>query len=90
MLFGSPTVNKGMLNAVGGILEMIGGIGFKNKKGAAFGAYGWSGETVKLIEEKLKAAKIEVVQEGIKELWNPDKDALERCFQFGKSFAEKL
>ncbi len=90
VLFGSPTVNKGMLNAVGGLLEMITGIGFKNKKGAAFGAYGWSGEAVGIIEEKLNAAKIEVVQEGIKELWNPDEEALQRCFDFGKSFAEKL
>ncbi len=31
-LFGSPTVNKGIMNATGGLLEMITGIGFKNKE----------------------------------------------------------
>lgn len=90
MLFGSPTVNKGIINATGGLLEMISGIGFKNKKGASFGSYGWSGESTAIIQKKLEEAKIEIVQDGIKELWNPDKDAIERCFQFGKNFAEKL
>lgn len=90
ILFGSSTVNKGIMNATGGILEMIKGIGFKKKKGAAFGSYGWSGESVAILEEKLKDAKIEIVQDGIKELWNPDEEAMERCKEFGKSFAEKL
>jgi len=90
ILFGSSTVNKGIMNATGGILEMIKGIGFKNKKAAAFGSYGWSGESVAVLEEALKAAKLEVIEGGSKELWNPDKEALERCKDFGKSFAEKL
>jgi len=89
-MFGSPTVNKGIINAGGGLLEMISGIGFKNKKGASFGSYGWSGESAAIIQKKLEEAKIEIVQDGIKELWNPDEEAIERCFQFGKSFAEKL
>ena len=33
---------------------MLQGLGFKNKKAAAFGSYGWSGESVKILEEKLK------------------------------------
>lgn len=90
ILFGSSTVNKGIMNATGGILEMIKGIGFKNKKAAAFGSYGWSGESVGVLEEALKAAKLEVIEGGAKELWNPDAEALERCKEFGKNFAEKL
>lgn len=90
MLFGSSTVNKGIMHATGGMLEMIKGIGFKSKKGAAFGSYGWSGESVKILEEKLKDAKIELVQEGIKALWNPDEEAKKQCREFGKQFAKKL
>lgn len=90
ILFGSSTVNKGIMHATGGILEMIKGIGFKNKKGAAFGSYGWSGESVAILEDKLKDAKIEIVQDGIRELWNPDKEAMDKCREFGKSFANKL
>ena len=90
ILFGSSTVNKGIMNATGGLLEMIKGIGFKNKKGAAFGSYGWSGEANPIIEEKLKDAKIEVVQDWLKVLWNPDEDAMEECRNFGKEFAKNL
>ncbi|MDU5081110.1 anaerobic nitric oxide reductase flavorubredoxin [Tissierella carlieri] len=90
ILFGSSTVNKSIMHATAGILEMIKGIGFKNKKSAAFGSYGWSGESVAVIEQKLKDAKLEIVQEGIKELWNPDAGAISRCIEFGKNFAEKL
>ena len=90
ILFGCSTVNKGLMNAVGGLLDMIQGLGFKNKKGAAFGSYGWSGESVAILEEKLKASKIEVVQEGIKVLWNPDEEAMEACKAFGRNFVEKL
>lgn len=90
VLFGSSTVNKSIMHATGGLLDMIKGIGFKNKKAAAFGSYGWSGESVAILNERLNAAKLEVVSEGIKELWNPDKEAMERCKQFGEDFASKL
>ena len=89
-MFGSSTVNKGIMHAIGGILEMIRGIGFKKKKTAAFGSYGWSGESVKLLEEKLKDTKLELIEGGPKELWNPDKDAIENCKEFGKEFVGKL
>ncbi len=52
------------MNATGGLLEMIKGIGFKNKKAAAFGSYGWSGESVGIIEEKLKDAKLDLIEGG--------------------------
>ncbi len=85
ILVGSSTINNGILTAAAGILEMIKGMKFTNKKAAAFGSYGWSGESVKIITELLKEAKFEVVNDGIKELWNPDEDALQRCREFGKS-----
>lgn len=90
ILVGSPTINRGILYSVTGILEMIRGLSFKNKKAAAFGAYGWSGENVKLITEELKKAGMDIVDDGIKELWNPDEDGLNRCREFGKKFAESL
>lgn len=85
ILVGSSTINNGILTATSGILEMIKGMKFTNKKAAAFGSYGWSGESVKIITELLKEAKFDVVNDGIKELWNPDEDALQRCREFGKN-----
>jgi flavorubredoxin len=90
ILFGSSTVNKTIMHATSGILEMMKGLGFKNKKAAAFGSYGWSGESVGILEEKLKAGKIDVVQDGLKILWMPDGEAKEACREFGKNFVEAL
>ncbi|SDG33634.1 anaerobic nitric oxide reductase flavorubredoxin [Desulfosporosinus hippei] len=90
ILVGSPTINKGISFAVAGILEMVKGLGFKNKRGAAFGSYGWSGENTKLISTELEHAKFELLNEGLRVTWNPDEDALIKCQEFGQSIAEAL
>lgn len=89
ILVGSPTVNKGVLSAIAGILEEIRGLSFKNKKAAAFGAYGWSGESVKMITERLKEGGFTIVNDGLKLLWNPDTEGEASCVEFGKSFARE-
>ena len=86
VLVGSPTVNNGYLHSIAGILEMIKGMKLKNKKAAAFGSYGWSGEATKQITEELKKAGFEVVNDGIKTLWTPDQDVTKQCIEFGKQF----
>ena len=86
ILVGSPTVNNGYLHSIAGILEMIKGMKLKNKKAAAFGSYGWSGEATKQITEELKKAGFEVVNDGIKALWTPDQDVTKQCIEFGKQF----
>ncbi|MBS4534092.1 anaerobic nitric oxide reductase flavorubredoxin [Clostridium sp. D2Q-14] len=90
VLIGSSTVNNGLLYSISGLLEMMKGMKYKNKKFAAFGSYGWSGEGIKIINDELKDAKYDVVNEGIRELWNPDDVQIERCKNFGKDFAEKI
>jgi len=69
---------------------MIKGLELKGKSAAAFGSYGWSGECVKIITEELEEAGLQVLNDGIRELWNPDEAGLERCREFGKSILENL
>lgn len=91
ILVGSPTINKGILTSIAAILEEIKGLGFKEKKAAAFGCYGWSGEAVKVITELLKECKMELLaEEGIDALWNPDEDSIAQCMEFGKKIAAAL
>ncbi|URZ07491.1 anaerobic nitric oxide reductase flavorubredoxin [Clostridium felsineum] len=90
VLVGSSTINKGILSSTAAILEMIKGLEFKGKKAAAFGSYGWSGECVKVITEELNKAGFEIINEGIKELWNPGEDGLNRCRDFGKNVIGKI
>lgn len=88
LLVGSSTINNGILSAVAGLMEMIKGLKFTGKKATAFGSYGWSGESVKLLNGILKDSGFEVVNEGIRELWNPDEEALERCRKFGEQLVK--
>ncbi len=87
VLVGSPTVNRGVMSSLAGLLEEIRGLGFKDKKAAAFGTYGWSGESVKMLEDMLKHAGFEVREGGPRVLWNPDGEAIGRCRDFGRQIA---
>jgi flavorubredoxin len=90
ILLGSPTVGKGLLTAVAGMLEEIKGLVFKGKKAAAFGTYGWSGEAAKIISESLAKSGFEVVDDGFRAMWNPDEAALAAAYEYGKAFAARI
>ena len=90
VLIGSPTINYGISFAIAGLLEMMHGLKFKNKKAAAFGSYGWSGEAVKQISNHLSEAGLEVINDGISKHWVPDSNALDDCKEFGKEFAKSI
>ncbi len=88
LIMGSSTINRGILSAAASILEMVKGLGFKDKKAAAFGSYGWSGESPKIIKEELKKAGFEVIDEGLKQLWAPDREDIEKCKAYGNGIAD--
>ena len=69
---GSPTVSNSYLSSMAGWLEFLKQLKFKNKKALAFGCYGWSGESVKRLEEKLKEAGFDVIEENIRIQWTPE------------------
>jgi anaerobic nitric oxide reductase flavorubredoxin len=89
VLVGSPTINKGVLFSIAGILEAIRGLGFKNKKAAAFGCYGWHGECIDIIDEALQHAGFERMAEGLKISWNPDEQGIAQCINFGQTIVAK-
>ncbi len=89
LLVGSPTINRGILSAVAGFMEEVRGLKFRGKKAAAFGTYGWSGESVDMINRGLETAGFELLGSGIKALWNPDDDSLKKCEELGKEIGEK-
>jgi flavorubredoxin len=90
LLVGSPTINKGILSAVAALLEEIRGLRFQNKKAAAFGCYGWSGESIRIISDKLGEGGFRLMNDGIRQKWNPDSEAIEKCILFGKDIVSTL
>jgi anaerobic nitric oxide reductase flavorubredoxin len=90
IIVGSPTFNQGLLPTITPILEDLKGLRFQNKIGAAFGCYGWSGESVKLIEEHLQKCQIPLMAEGILAKWQPKPEDLDRCQEMGRTVANAI
>lgn len=71
---GSPTALNNILSSVDGWLTFLKTLKFKNKKAAAFGCYGWSGENIKILKEKLADSGFTVVDEEVKCLWSSNEE----------------
>ena len=83
---GSPTVGNDILSSVGGWMHFLKSLKFEGKKAAAFGTYGWSGESVKKLQEYLTDAGFEVIEPSVLVNWNPTAEELEST----KAIAEGL
>jgi len=90
VIIGSPTFNQGLLPTITPILEDLKGLKFQNKIGAAFGSYGWSGESVKIIEDHLEKCKIPVAAEVVRAKWQPRPDDLANCRKLGSAMARAV
>ena len=90
IIVGSPTFNQGVLPTISPIFEDLKGLKFQNKIGAAFGSCGWSGESVKIIEEHLSSCKIQLVADGVRAKWQPKPDDLAKCKELGKKVAQAI
>jgi len=90
IIVGSPTLNNNIFPTLGDILAYMKGLKPKNKIGAAFGSYGWSGESVKFITAALEEMKFDIVGPGVKINYVPDENGLDACRELGKKIAEKL
>jgi flavorubredoxin len=88
ILVGSSTINNGVLPTIMPVLTDIKGLKFKNKIGAAFGSYGWSGEAVKIIEEHLVSAGVGIIRDGMKFKWQPRPEELDAAREFGREIAQ--
>ena len=90
VVVGSPTMNNGLFPTLGDFLTYMKGLKPKNKIGAAFGSYGWSGESVKLISQELEAMKFELVDSGVRVQYVPDQAALDACFALGQKIGRAI
>jgi len=88
LILGSPTISNSILHSMAGFIQLIKGMKFKNKKAAAFGCYGWSGEAVKVINGLLKDAGLHIIDDGFRNHWNPNEDQLAKALEYGKKIAK--
>lgn len=85
IVVGSPTVGQNILSSVGGWLDFLKELKFKNKNAAVFGCYGWSGESTKVLRARLTDAGFEVVEPEIRCNWVPVEDDLNKAAAIAKA-----
>jgi flavorubredoxin len=90
LAFGSPTINGDAVKPVWDLLSSLASIKVSNKLGAAFGSYGWSGEAINMIEDRLRGLKLRVPIKGVRARLIPTEEELEQCRDLGKQLAQHL
>ncbi len=87
LMFGSPTINGDAVKPVWDLLSSLVVVNLKGKLGAAFGSYGWSGEAVGMIEDRMRGLKMRVPTTGIRVKLIPTEEELDECRAFGREIA---
>lgn len=86
LFIGTPTINRDALKPIWDITSLIDVFNNRGKVCGVFGSYGWSGEGVPMIVERLKSLKLNVIDEGIKVLFAPNDDDLIKI----RSYVDKV
>jgi flavorubredoxin len=90
LAFGSPTINGDAVKPVWDLLSSLTAVNVRGKLGAAFGSYGWSGEAVPMVEDRLRGLKLRVPVQGVRARLIPTADELADCHALGRALALHL
>ncbi|PZO16158.1 MAG: flavin oxidoreductase [Leptolyngbya foveolarum] len=89
-IIGSPTLAGHAPVQVQTALGIILSSADNTKLAGVFGSYGWSGEAIDLIEQKLRDNRYRFGFEPIRVRFTPDADMLQTCQTAGTEFAQQL
>ena len=90
LIVGSPTHNNGIMPAMADVLTYMKGLRPQNKLGAAFGSFGWSGESVKVLQEWLTAMGMEQPVPPVKCQFVPKHETFSQCYALGEALGAAL
>ena len=90
ILVGSPTINQNTLMPVYKLFALINPIRDRGKYGGAFGSYGWSGESPRIILENLRLLKLKIFEDTAAFLFSPEGSKEDLLRAFGRRFAKKF
>ncbi|MGH1394691.1 MAG: flavin reductase [Trichormus sp.] len=89
-VMGSPTLGGHAPTPVQTALGIVLSTATNNKLAGVFGSFGWSGEAVDLIENRLKDAGYRFGFDTIRVKFKPDEATLQLCEEAGTDFAQTL
>jgi flavorubredoxin len=90
ILIGSPTINQNTLLPVYKLFSQINPIRDKGKLGGAYGSYGWSGESPRIILENLRLLKLKIFEDTAQFKFSPSGDKEAFLKDFGRRYAQKF
>jgi flavorubredoxin len=91
VILGSPTYHGEMLQSMKTLLFMAEKAGFEGKVGAAFGAFGWSGEALERIFETMKNIfKMDMVSNPLQLKSSSLGGGIKMAQDYGREIAKKL
>lgn len=86
LLFGTPTILGDALKPIWDLTISIFAGTHGGKPASAFGAYGWSGEGVPHLIERLHQLNMDVYKEGFRVQFKPSPVEMQQAFDFGYGF----
>lgn len=89
LLFGTPTINGDALKPIWDILTNLNPLVHGGKVAGAFGSFGWSGEGVPNVMERLKQVRLNLAG-SLKSSFKPNTEDLQDAYIYGIDFAKKV
>lgn len=90
LLLGSPTILADALPPIWQVMISLNPILHRHLHVGCFGSYGWSGEGVSHMAERLKSLKCPMPVEPLSIHFNPSEEEIAQAIQFGKTFAQSF
>lgn len=88
-MIGSPTINQDAVKPAWDVLSLVNPIINRGKAAAAFGSYGWSGEGVPMLTERLKSLKLKVT-DGFRFKFVPSEEEYKKAEEFVENYIKLL
>lgn len=90
LILGTPTINGDAVKPIWDLLSSLTVVNLKSKLGGVFGSYGWTGEGVRLVEDRLRGLKLRVPIPGLRVKLIPTDEEILECKAFGLELAQEL
>jgi flavorubredoxin len=87
---GSPTLHRNLFPTVADLLCYMKGLKPQKKVAAAFGSYGWSGESMQLVSDELKAIGLDVIEPGVRAQYLPNAEDTAHIIALAEKIIEKI
>ena len=90
VLVGTPTINRDAPPQIWHALSLFSLVTPKARTAAVFGSFGWSGEAVKMVEERLRGLRFKLPVASLGFRFCPTAEDVDRCRAFGSEVGAAL